>query len=147
MTERLREQRERTEPTPAPKEPEPPSRPPRPVGVELAAAIMIVTGILATLVSIEAAMTFDAQGELSEPLAAISIGLSVAFVVLGVLVRTGRGWLVALNVAAIAGFLELLSGTAQGVLFGVLDVAVVVLLMRDRPWFHGPDAESRADGA
>ena len=61
---------------------------------------------------------------------------------LGVLVRTGRAWLVALNVAAVAGFLELLSGSAQGLLFGALDVVVVVLLLRDRPWFHGPDAEA-----
>jgi hypothetical protein len=49
---------------------------------------------------------------------------------------------VAVNVAAVAGFLELTSGSAQGILFGVLDVAVVLILMRHRPWFHwSPDGE------
>ena len=147
MTERARERRERGDADPsAPVKAKPP-RPPRPIGVELAAAIMIITGAMSTLISIEAAASFDAQGELDGPLAALSIGLGIAFVVLGVLVRTGRAWLVALNVAAVAGFLELISGSAAGLLFGALDVAVVVLLMRDRPWFHGPDAEPDEDAA
>ena len=148
MTERARELRERGEPDPAPPPgPAKPARPPRPIGVELAAAIMIITGAMSTLISIEAAASFASEGTLDEPLAALSIALGIAFVVLGVLVRTGRAWLVALNVAAVAGFLELLSGSAQGVLFGALDVLVVVLLLRDRPWFHGPDAEAEGDGA
>jgi hypothetical protein len=114
--------------------------------VELAAAIMIVGGIISTLTSIEAAATFAARGELSVPLAALSVGLGVAFVLLGLLVRVGRAWLVAVNVAAIAGFLELTSGTAQGLLFGVLDALVVVLLLRERPWFQwSPDVAPEDD--
>jgi hypothetical protein len=111
------------------------------VGVEIAAAIMIVSGVIATLTSIEAAMTFSAEGQLDQPLAVASIAFGVATVVLGLLVRVGRAWLVAVNVAAIAGFLEIISGTAAGWLFGALDVAVVVLLMLDRPWFTGPDED------
>ena len=144
MSERARERRERTDdPSPTTPPPEPVRRPRRPVGVELAAAIMVVGGLISTLTSIEAAAAFGARGELSVPLTALSIGLGVAFVILGLLLRTGRAWLVALNVAAVAGFLELTSGTAPGLLFGVLDVLVVLLLLRDRPWFRwSPDAET-----
>jgi hypothetical protein len=146
VTERPRERRERSSPdAPASQEPERPSRPRRPVGVELAAAIMVVSGLIATLISIEAAMSLSARGELDDGLAIVSIAIGIAFVILGVLVRTGRAWLVAVNVAAIAGFLELISGSAVGFLFGALDVLVVVLLMRDRPWFHGPGEEPEED--
>jgi hypothetical protein len=114
------------------------------VGVELAAAIMIVSGLISTLTSIEAAMTFAAGGQLDEPLAAASVAFGVATIVLGLLVRVGRAWLVAVNVAAVAGFLEIISGSAAGLLFGALDVAVVILLMLDRPWFTGPDGAAGA---
>ena len=74
--------------------------------------------------------------------------LGIGFVVLGFLVRRGKGWLVAVNVAAVAGFLELTSGSAQGILFGALDVAVVLILMRHRPWFHwSPDERTGNDPA
>jgi hypothetical protein len=138
VTERARERRERGPDAAPAKEPEKPPRPRRPVGVELAAAIMIVSGVISALTSIEAAMAFSAQGELDEPLAVASVALGVATVILGLLVRVGRAWLVAVNVAAVAGFLEIISGTAVGWLFGALDVVVVVLLMNDRPWFAGP---------
>jgi hypothetical protein len=146
VTERARDRRERAEPdgAPTPAKEERPPRPRRPVGVELAAAIMIVTGVISTLTSIEAAMTFAAEGRADEPLAVASVAFGVATVILGLLVRVGRAWLVAVNVAAVAGFLELISGTAEGWLFGALDVVVVVLLMIDRPWFTGPDADDEA---
>jgi hypothetical protein len=112
--------------------------------VEVAAAIMIVSGAISILTSFEAAMSFSAQGTLDEPLAVLSIAIGVATVLLGLLVRVGRAWLIAVNVAAVAGFLEIVSGTAAGWLFGALDVAVVLLLMNDRPWFTGPGQD---DGA
>jgi hypothetical protein len=108
---------------------------------------MIVSGVISVLVSIQAAMTFSAQGDLDQGLAALSIAIGVATVILGLLVRTGRAWLIALNLAAIAGFLEFLSGSAAGWLFGALDVTVVVLLMVNRPWFAGPGGDDGADDA
>ena len=105
---------------------------------------MIVSGAMSTLTTIEAIMTLSARGELDQGLAVLSIAIGVATVLLGVLVRVGRAWLIAVNVAAIAGFLEILSGTAPGWLFGALDVLVVVLLVRDRPWFTGPDEDAGA---
>ena len=79
MTERARDLRERGEADPAPPPgPAKPARPPRPIGVELAAAIMIITGAMSTLISIEAAASFASDGTLDEPLAALSIALGIA---------------------------------------------------------------------
>lgn len=134
--------------TPAglPAEPEGPVRPPRPVGVEIAAAVMIVTGLMSTLMTVEATWAMANRNEATVPIAALTFFLGVGSMVLGFLVRSGRAWLLAVNVLAVAGFLELTSGTAPGFLFGGLDVIVVVLLMRDRPWFvWSPEAPDEED--
>jgi hypothetical protein len=137
MSERAREQRGRGfTPAGLPSEPPGPVRPPRPVLVELASAMMVVSGALGILQTIETTASMAGRDEASLPIAALSMALGVGFVVLGLLVRRGRGWLVAVNVAAVAGFLELTSGSAEGILFGALDVALVLILMRERPWFH-----------
>ena len=155
MTQRARERREQPDEQPSPPastdggtpaRADRPERPRRPVGVEIAAAIMIVSGAVATLVSVQAAMHASDLGELDEPLAALSIGIGVGTVLLGILVRVGRAWLIALNVSAVAGFLELTSGSEAGLLFGLMDVLVVILLLRDRPWFTGPDEDAGAGG-
>jgi hypothetical protein len=106
--------------------------------------MMSVSGAVGTLVSIQAAMHLSDEGRLDEPLAALSIAIGVATVLLGLLVRSGRAWLVALNVAAVAGFLELTSLSPAGLLFSAMDVLVVILLLRDRPWFTGPGDEAGA---
>jgi hypothetical protein len=143
VSERQRERRERgITPAGLPAEPSGPVRPPRPVAVELASAMMVVSGLISVLTSIESTASLAARDQASLPLAALSLVLGIGFVILGVLVRRGSAWLVAVNVAAVAGFLELSSGSAQGILFGALDVLVVLILMRQRPWFHGsPDAK------
>jgi hypothetical protein len=51
-----------------------------------------------------------------------------------------------LNVAAVLGFLELLSGTPVGLLFGGFDVVVVLALARERPWFDEKALERREAG-
>jgi hypothetical protein len=136
VSERQRERRERgLTPAGLRAEPDGPVRPPRPVGVEVAAAVMIVTGLMSTLMTIEATWAMANRNEATVPIAALTFLLGIGTVILGFLVRSGRAWLLAVNVLAVAGFLELTSGTAPGFLFGGLDVIVVVLLMRDRPWF------------
>ncbi len=59
-----------------------------------------------------------------------------------------RGWSRSTS-PAIAGFLELLSLTAPGLLFAALDMFVVVALLVNRPWFQwpprdDPDADDEA---
>jgi hypothetical protein len=109
--------------------------------VELAAAIMIVGGVLSIPATLQVATTLASQGQESDFLVLLSLGLAVGSVVLGILVRYGHAWLVAVNVVAIEGFLELTSGTPGGIVFGVLDALVVVALIANRPWFAWPPAD------
>lgn len=112
-----------------------PQRPPRPTLVELAAAILVVGGAMSILTSLDVVMRLAEQGPGVEPLALLSLGLGVGIVILGVLLRMGLAWLVALNVIAVTAFLELTSATIVGLLFGGLDLFVVLVLLVERPWF------------
>ena len=118
-----------------------PRRPRRPPLVELAAAILVVNGGLSAITSLEVVARLADQGTASAPIALLSLAIGIGSLVLGILVRYGAAWLVAVNVAAVAGFLEISSWTALGLLFGILDVVVVLALFRERPWFTwSPDA-------
>ncbi len=93
-------------------------------------------GVISTLTSIEVVLTFAQQDQPLDWLSALSVAIGVGFVVLGVLVRYGRAWLVTVNVVAVVGFLELISGSIIGLFFGSLDVFVVLALMWTRLWFE-----------
>lgn len=121
-----------------------PVRPPRPVAVLVASAFLVVNGLVSTVLSISVAGELGDQVPGIAPLAAVSIALGLATTILGVLLHFGRGWLVTLNVAAVAGFLELTSGLPAGWISGGLDVAVVIVLLWHRPWFAW--SPSTADG-
>ncbi len=110
-------------------------RPPRPMAVELATAIVIVSGAMSVLVSIDAYARMNELGSTGTELTLPSIALGLAMVLLGVLLRSGRAWLVGVNVLAITGFLELISGTPIGIVLGSLDAIAVVVLLVHRPWF------------
>jgi hypothetical protein len=118
----------------------------RPVLVELASALLIVGGALNLLISIQVLATLGERGDEIGPLTLVTIALATATLVLGVLVRFGRAWLVAINVVAVVAFLELTSGSPIGLLFGGVDTFVVVALLIERPWFAGhrgaPEPES-----
>ena len=121
-------------------------RPPRPALVELASAILIVNGAVSTITSLEVIGQATGEAGPSTPFLLLSLALGVGGVVLGLLVRYGQGWLITVNVAAIAGFLELTSGVYLGLLFGALDVIVVLALFRERPWVTwSPDAAAREE--
>jgi hypothetical protein len=121
---------------PSQRSPEAPGRPSRPALVELASAVLVVNGAISILASVDVAMRLAEAGPGVEPLALITLGIGVISVVLGLLMRFGRAWLVTLNVVAIAAFLELTSGSIAGLLFGGLDLFVVVVLLLERPWFR-----------
>jgi hypothetical protein len=119
-------------------EPTSPSRPPRPVLVELAAAILIVGGALSFVTSIEGLSRLADRGEAELSVATLSLFIGAVSVALGLVLRTGRAWLIGINLVAIAGFLELVSGTVVGLLYGALDVFVVLALIATRDWFNQP---------
>lgn len=120
------------------------SSPPRPVLVEIAAALVIVGGAFNLLLSVDAMVTLARQGGDIGLLPVVTIVLAMTVLALGLLVRSGRAWLVALNVVAVLAFLELISQTPVGLVFGMLDVVVVLALIRERPWFEAKSAERRS---
>jgi hypothetical protein len=118
-------------------------RPPRPALVELAAALLIVGGFTSTAATLGALFR---DPTVAPVLAALTLTLSLLGLVLGFLIRTGRAWLVTLNVVAIEAFLELTSFTGVGLLLGLVDAAVVVMLLATRPWFQWPGGNPTPGG-
>jgi len=119
-----------TTPVDPPAETPPASRPPRPAIIEAAAAILIVGGLtgLATSPS-------PFQPGIG-PLASLFVILDVVTVIVGIAVRSGRAWVLALNVTAIALFLEISALPAPiALLLALLDALVLVALIRHRDWF------------
>ena len=114
-------------------EPGPPP-PSRPIAVELAAALLIVGGVI-NLIGGASSIPSIPPG--TEPLFAVTIALALGSIIVGLLVRLGRIWLVAVNLAAVLGFLDLLgAGTSPlSLMLGIADILVVVILFRHKPWF------------
>jgi hypothetical protein len=122
-----------------------PQRPPRPALVELATALLIVSGFLSLFLSMGAIANLSESGELLPVLALVAIVLGVAVPIVGLGLRYGHWWLLGVNLTAVASFLELTSGSAQGLLFGGIDLFVVVVLLAYRPWFAWTPEDATAD--
>jgi hypothetical protein len=73
----------------------------------------------------------------AEPFVLGAIGLGLGSMALGLLARTGRAWLVAVNYAAVLGFLDLLGagGSPLALMLGLADIAVVGFLLAHKAWF------------
>jgi hypothetical protein len=114
--------------------PPPAERERRPVLVEIAAALLIVTGVLQLVAAIGIAGSLPPG---TEGLLALSVGLEIATIVAGVLVRTGRLWLLVVNYVAVLGFLDLLRSAASPIalMFAIFDAFVLYVLFTNRPWF------------
>lgn len=114
--------------------------PRRPASVELAAALLIVTGVVGA-VTIGGAILSGSV----DPFWWVGVSLNVGSVVLGVATRVGRLWLVTVNYAAVLGFLDLVGSAAspQALMIGITEVLVVVILLLRKPWFDAL-AEARA---
>jgi hypothetical protein len=111
-----------------------PPRPPRPALVELAAAILIVGGIVGLIQVATSAGDVPAG---AQPLLAATVALDAGSIVLGLLIRTGRAWLLAVNYAAVLGFLDLLGAGASPFLLmlGLADLLAVGILLATKAWF------------
>jgi hypothetical protein len=119
-------------------------RPSRPAAVELAAAILIVGGT-AGLIGLAASASSLPPG--TEPFVALTLLLDVGAIVLGLLIRLGRFWILGVNYAAVLGFIDLLGagGSPLALMLGIADIAVVVILFLHRPWFDAV-RQRRTDG-
>lgn len=119
---------------------------PRPILVELASAILVVGAAINLLISVDGLVYFaQGGGDIVVP-TILTIAVATVALALGIAVRFGRAWLVTVNVVAVIGFLELVSQSSIGLLFGGLDVLVVLALFRERPWFEW-SARERAEAA
>jgi hypothetical protein len=120
-------------PEPGSDEPEAPW-PARPAAVELAAALLIVGGAISAIAAVSNVSSLPPG---VEPILALTVALAIGSIVVGVLVRLGRVWLVAVNYAAVLGFLDLLGAGASplALMLGLADVLVVVILFRYKSWF------------
>jgi hypothetical protein len=109
-------------------------RPARPPAIELAAAILIVNGVLGLVGTIGAIPELPAG---TGPIVVLTAALNIGSLVIGVLIRFGRAWLVAVNYAAVLGFLDLVGAAGSGLalVLGIADVLVVIILLANKPWF------------
>jgi hypothetical protein len=103
--------------------------------VELATAMLIVSGLVSLFLSLGAVSTLASGGELSPLLAVLALVLGVAVPIVGLALRGGSWWLLGVNLVAVASFLELTAGSAEGLLFGAIDLFVLVALIANRAWF------------
>ena len=108
--------------------------PARPGVIELAGAILIVSGVLGLVGTIGASSDLPAGTEL---ILVLTAALNLGSIAIGVLVRFGRAWLLDVNYVAVLGFLDLVAGAGSGLalLLGIADVVVVVILLLNKQWF------------
>jgi hypothetical protein len=111
-----------------------PTRPDRPGAVILASAILIVTGGFGLFAALAFSRGLPAGAEL---VFISTVVIGVASIALGVLIRVGHAWLLAINFAAVLGFLDLLNagGSPLSLMLGLGDLLVVGLLISRKPWF------------
>jgi hypothetical protein len=114
--------------------------------VELAAAILIVGGIFNLIGAVLGAFSSAAT---TDPFLWLTSALNVTSLVLGVLTRSGRAWLVTLNYAAVLGFLDLLGAASNpsALMLGIAEVLVVLILIRNKAWFDAMGAARALDAA
>lgn len=113
-----------------------PIRPARPGAIELAAALLIVGGVLGVLGVLATSGAIEPAGPEALPL--LTLVLNLAQIAVGFLIRGGWLWLVAINYVAVLGFLDVLAAGASplSLMLGLAEVVVVVILMIHRPWFE-----------
>ena len=111
-----------------------PPLPPRPIAIELAAALLIAGGAVNVIGDVSSIPSLPPG---TEPIFFLTFALAMGSIVVGLLIRLGRAWVVAVNLAAVLGFLDLLgAGTSPlSLMLGVADILVVVILFRHKPWF------------
>ena len=119
--------------------------PPRPAAIDLAAAILVLGGLLGF--SQLAVGDYVLTGSLpaKDPILGVATIAYAASIVLGVVVRMGRGWLPALNFALLVALLYLPAAGRPLVLTLVLAHALAaVIILRFRRWFADMAAWRRA---
>jgi hypothetical protein len=133
-----------------------PPAPARPVSIELAAGVTIGEGLFGIITSAMAPQVPDAS---SAGIVGASIALQLLGILVGLLIRSGRAWIVGLNVAAIYAFLYLSAfPDPVSILLGLGQLFIVGALSfgPNRAWFDamgewratpGSEAQASPDAA
>jgi len=118
--------------------------PSRPAAIELASAILVVAGVIGLLGVGSMALDPATAGD---PFLVVTAALAIGSIAMGLLIRLGRSWILALNYVAVLGFLDLLGSGASplALMLGLADIVVVVILFANKPWFDAMRA--RRDSA
>ena len=116
------------------------ARPRRPVSIEIASAILVVGGFVAIVGTVAAMLGLDpaAADPGARPVIYLILALNALTIVIGLLVRRGRAWLLCINVVAVLLFVELTAipgGSATAAVLALLDSFVFIALSRNRDWF------------
>jgi hypothetical protein len=110
-----------------------PPKPARPRAIDLASAILIGTGALGLFAALAFVRGLPAG---AEGIFISTVVIGISSMLLGVLIRRGRAWALALTFAAALGFLDLTSARSPlSLILGLSDVLVVGLLISNRGWF------------
>ena len=120
---------------PGPPGAEVPRRPPRPTWVELATALLIVSGFVSLFTSLQGLVNLSGSDDPNAGLVVLFVTLGLLTMLTGIALRYAHWWLFGVNFVAVAAFLELTSFTVQGLFSGAIDLLVVVVLLVYRPWF------------
>lgn len=115
-----------------------PSPPKRPVPVEFAAAVLVVSGAFGLIQKVANPLVTPTGA--FDPILVVAIALDLTSIAAGVLLRRGRTWVLAANVAAVFAFLYLTLLNPFGIAFGTLYLFVVVAAVLSRGWFAAMSA-------
>ncbi len=130
---------------PGPPGAEVPQRPPRPGFVELATALLIVSGFVSFFTSLQGVVSLAGSADFSPLLGSVFVAIGLMTMLTGIALRYGHWWLFGVNFIAVAAFLELTSFTVQGLFSGAIDLLVVIVLLVYRPWFAWTPDGARED--
>lgn len=114
----------------------PGGRPRRPATIDAVAALLVFGGLFGATQLLFGDYVITGSLPAKGPILGVAAILYAASVVLGVLIRTGRGWFAALNLAGLFAIVYLAAfGQAVAVLLGIGHGMAAVLLVRTRSWF------------
>jgi len=113
-----------------------PDPPRRPLIVELATAVLVVGGAFGIIQRIINPLVVLNGPPAIDLISVISFALDLLSIAAGFLLRRGRTWVLAANVAAVFAFLHLTLQNLQGIVFAALYLFVVVATFLARDWFR-----------
>ena len=116
----------------------------RPASVDIAAAILVFGGLFGLTQLVAGDFVITGRLPARDPILGVAAILYAASIGLGLLIRTGRAWFPALNLAGLFAIVYLAAlGHAVPLLLGLVHAAAAVLLFRSRRWFSEMAAARR----